>query len=195
MIMTVQIKKEIYLATHEEWRNWLEKNHTISDGVWLIYYKKQSGKPRIPYGEAVEEALCYGWIDGKIKKVNEDYYKQWFTPRRSGSRWSKLNIERVHRLTKEGRMKEKGLQAFSEVMEKPDLVYDNRPKGDLDIPPDLLEELKENEKALDNFNRFSQSAQQLYLLWLNDAKRAETRLRRIARIVDLCEKNIRPGMM
>ena len=73
---------ELYVKTREEWRKWLEENHSSVQGIWLIYYKKPSGKPRIPYNEAVEEALCFGWIDGKIKRVNEDYYVQWFTPRR-----------------------------------------------------------------------------------------------------------------
>ena len=75
--------------------NGLEVNHSTVKGIWLIYYKKNSGKPRISYPDAVEEAICFGWIDGKIKRVDDYYYKQWFTPRRQGSRWSKLNIDRA----------------------------------------------------------------------------------------------------
>ena len=96
---------ELYVKTRAEWRKWLEENHSSVQGIWLIYYKKISGRPRIPYSDAVEEALCFGWIDGKIKRVNDDYYIQWFTPRRPGSRWSKLNMGKVEKLIREDRMK------------------------------------------------------------------------------------------
>ncbi len=89
------LNMEIYLRTREEWRKWLEKNHDNCTEIWLRYYKKPSGMLRIPYSDAVEEALCFGWIDGKIKRINEDYYIQRFTPRRPGSRWPKYNIERM----------------------------------------------------------------------------------------------------
>ena len=94
---------ELYLKTREEWRKWLEENHSKAEEIWLIYYKKPSGKSRIPYTDAVEEALCFGWIDGKIKRINDDYYIQRFTPRRPGSKWSKLNMERVQKLIKKAR--------------------------------------------------------------------------------------------
>jgi len=183
------------VKTRFEWHDWLEKNHSVIDGVWLIYYKKPSGKPRIPYVDAVEEALCFGWIDGKIKRINEDYYIQRFTPRRSGSRWSKYNVERVERLIREGRMRPEGLKAYEDAIRKPGLVYDNKADGDPVIPLDLLSALKENIKAYTNFLNFSQSIRRIYIGWLNSAKREETRIRRIEKIVNLSEKNTRPGMM
>jgi uncharacterized protein YdeI (YjbR/CyaY-like superfamily) len=186
---------EHYFATQVEWRRWLEENHSNSDGIWLIYYKKQSGKPRIPYNDAVDEALCFGWIDGKIMRVNDDYYKQWFTPRRKGSKWSKLNIQKAQRLISEGLMMEPGLKAYKEAVKFPDRIYDSQPKKKLIIPADLLEELKMNGKAWDNFISFPESAQQLYLRWLDSAKRSETRLRRINKIVDQSANNLRPGIM
>jgi uncharacterized protein YdeI (YjbR/CyaY-like superfamily) len=185
---------ELYLIDRKEWRKWLEKNHKTSEGVWLRYYKKPSGKPRIPYVDAVEEALCFGWIDGKIKRINEDYYIQRFTPRRPGSRWSKYNIERIKKLTEKGLMKPAGLQAFKESVEKPHLVYNNRKDGIPVIPDDLTSELKKNMKAFNNFNNFTQSSQRMYIDWLNSAKKPETRLRRISKIIGLSEKNIKPGM-
>ena len=108
---------ELYVTTRAEWRDWLEENHSTIKEIWLVYYKKPSGKPRIPYVEAVEEALCFGWIDGKIRKINEDYYVQRFTPRRPGSRWSKYNIERVERLIKSGQMKPEGLKAYENALD------------------------------------------------------------------------------
>jgi uncharacterized protein YdeI (YjbR/CyaY-like superfamily) len=186
---------ELYITNRAEWRNWLEENHAITDEVWLIYFKKQSGKPRIPYNDAVEEALCFGWIDGKIKRINEDYYIQRFTPRRTGSRWSKYNLERVQKLIREGIMRPEGLKAYNVVLEKPELIYDNRADGEPVIPDDLMIALRRNIPAWNNFNKFSPSARRIYIGWLNSAKRAETRPGRIEKIVGFSERNIRPGLI
>ena len=179
----------------KEWRKWLARHHDKESEAWLIHYKKGSGKPRIPYDDAVEEALCFGWIDGKIKSINKDYYIQRFTPRRPGSRWSKYNIARVEKMTEAGKMKEEGLKAFRELLDKPHLAYDNISDGDPVIPGDLMEGLRSNIKALSNFNNFPASARRIYIEWLNSSKRQETRDRRIDKIVDRSEKNIKPGMM
>jgi uncharacterized protein YdeI (YjbR/CyaY-like superfamily) len=186
---------ELYVKNREEWRTWLEANHTLVQGIWLIYYKKPSGKPRIPYDDAVEEALCFGWIDGKIRSVNEDYYMQWFTPRRKGSRWSKLNMSRIEKLINENRMKPAGLTAYDEVIRKPNLVYNTRKEANSIVPDDLIEALKKNPVALNNFMSFPPSSRKLYVFWLNDAKREDTRKKRIIRIVDQSERNIKAGMM
>jgi uncharacterized protein YdeI (YjbR/CyaY-like superfamily) len=186
---------EIYLKTRLEWRKWLKKNHSTVDEVWLRYYKKPSGKPRIPYSDAVEEALCFGWIDGKIKRINEDYYIQRFTPRRKGSRWSKYNIERVQKLIKEGRMQKAGLDAYNMVQEKPELIYSDRRDGSPELPEDLNKELNKNKTAFSNFMNFSLSARRIYIEWLNSAKKPETRLRRIDKIIGLAEENIKPGII
>ena len=186
---------EIYLKTREEWRKWLEQNHDTCEEVWLRYYKKPSGMPRIPYSDAVEEALCFGWIDGKIKRINGDYYIQRFTPRRPGSRWSKYNINRIQKLLKEGKMKEPGLKAYNEVVSNPGLIYDNKTDGNPLIPSDLLNELSKNKTAEINFLNFPQSARRIYIEWLNSAKRPETRTGRIAKIVTFAKKNQKPGMM
>jgi uncharacterized protein YdeI (YjbR/CyaY-like superfamily) len=186
---------ELYVTTRAEWHDWLEENHSTTREIWLIFYKKPSGKPRIPYAEAVEEALCFGWIDGKVRKINENYYVQRFTPRRSGSRWSKYNIERVERLIKSGSMRPEGLKAYEKALIKPELIYDNRADGDPVIPEDLLILFKENIQAYTNFLNFSQSTRRIYIEWLNSVKREETRIRRIEKLVKLSEKNIRPGIL
>jgi uncharacterized protein YdeI (YjbR/CyaY-like superfamily) len=186
---------ELYVKNRLEWREWLEKNHSTVGEVWLIYYKKPSGKPRIPYTDAVEEALCFGWIDGKIRRINDDYYIQRFTPRRSGSRWSKYNIERVKRMIILGQMKEPGLEVYQEALNKPDLIYENISDSDPVIPGDLLSALKDNILSYNNFLSFPVSARRLYIEWLNSAKKQETRPRRIDKIVKLSEKNLRPGML
>ena len=186
---------ELYVKNREEWRKWLEDNHSTVDEVWLIYYKKPSGKPRISYNDAVEEALCFGWIDGKLRRINDDYYIQRFTPRRPGSKWSQLNMARVQKLVKEGAMKPVGMEAFKKVLEKPGLAYENREKVDPVIPDDLMLALNDNTLAYNNFLKFSLSNRRLYIFWLNSARRVETRSNRIKKIVERAEKNIVPGMM
>lgn len=186
---------EIHFKNRGDWRGWLERNSRSSDGLWMMNYKKHTGIECIPYEEAVEEALCYGWIDGKIKRINEEYFVRWYTPRRRGSRWSKLNIKRVEKLIQNGRMKPDGLTAYKDVREKPHLVYDNRSSGDSEIPEDLMVELNKNKKAIENFLKFSPSARRLYIGWMNYAKRDKTRQDRIKKIVDFSEQNRKPGML
>jgi len=185
---------ELYFTDRKEWRKWLEKNHNTCEEVWLRYYKKPSGKPRIPYADAVEEALCFGWIDGKIKRINEDYYIQKFTPRRQGSRWSKYNVDRVKKLTEAGMMTEVGMMAYQEAIDKPHLIYDDRRDGVPIVPDDLRYALMKNKTASANFDNFTDSSRRMFISWLDSAKRPETRIKRIARIIDLSEKNIKPGM-
>lgn len=192
---TERSRSELYLTTRQEWHRWLEQNHSTVEEVWLIYYKKPSGKPRIPYVDAVEEALCFGWIDGKINKINDDYFVQRFTPRRQGSRWSKYNIERVQRLLKEGRMMPAGKKVYRKAMERPELIYENKTDGYPKTPDDLMVKFNKNKTAFKNFMNFSESSRRIYIEWLNSAKKPETRFRRIDRIIELADKNIKPGMM
>jgi uncharacterized protein YdeI (YjbR/CyaY-like superfamily) len=186
---------EKYFKNRIEWRRWLEKNSTSAEEIWMIIYKKHTKKPCVSYNEAVEEALCFGWIDGKIKRINDEYFIQRYTPRKSGSRWSKYNIERVKRMIDKGRMKPQGMVAYNEIFEKPDLVYENRSSGDPVIPDDLLSALENNTTAYNNFVSFPPSARRLYIEWLNSAKREETRPGRIVKIVLAAEQNKKPGMI
>ena len=186
---------ELYIKTREEWRQWLLVNHSQSQGVWLIYYKKVSGKARIPYNEAVEEAICFGWIDGKIKRVNDDYCIQWYTPRRQGSKWSKLNISRAQKLIADGSMHQAGMEEYEKTIKRPALVYDVRVEDNTPLPEDLMTALKSKPIAYNHFINFPPSSRRLYILWLNSAKREETRHKRILRIVENSINNIRAGMM
>src|SRR5437763_427402 len=103
------ISKTLYVTTRDAWRAWLAKHYDSETEVWLIYYKKQSGQPRIPYDHAVEEALCFGWIDSLVKRIDDDKFAQKFTPRRDWTKWSALNKRRMRKLVREGRMTEAGL--------------------------------------------------------------------------------------
>lgn len=186
---------ELYFKTRQEWHNWLDENHKKADGIWFVFYKKNSGKPTVAYNDAVEVALCFGWIDGKIKSVNEEYYIQWFTPRRPGSRWSKLNVSRVQKLITENRMMPSGLTAFEKAKDKPELIYEIKTDDIPSVPDDLLAALRDNTAAYDNFVNFPPSSRRLYIFWLNDAKRPQTRIDRITKIVERSQKNIKAGMM
>lgn len=186
---------ELYFRSSEEWRSWLESNYQSKDGIWMVMYKKHTGRECILYNEAVEEALCFGWIDGKIKRISDEYYIQFYTPRRAGSRWSKYNIERVEKLIREQKMTPSGMEVYNEIFKKPQLIYGNRATGNPDIPADLLAALKEKKTAFDNFMKFPPSARRLYIEWYKYAKRDKTRIERIRKIISRSEQNIRPGML
>lgn len=140
--------KTLYVTDRNEWRSWLVENHDKEKAIWLVYYRKASGKPRIPYNDAVEEALCYGWIDSTVKGMDEERFVQRFTPRRSTSVLSEMNRERIRRLIKGKKMTSFGLRAVSHVFDKDD-------DDELVISPDIVEALKGNERAWENFRKFS----------------------------------------
>jgi uncharacterized protein YdeI (YjbR/CyaY-like superfamily) len=180
--------------TADEWRSWLEENQTRATGVWISLQKAKSPHTGIKYDDALDEALCYGWIDGKMKRINDHQFIQWFSPRRSNSLWSKRNRERAEKLIKDKRMQEAGYVEIQRAREngKWEKAYSSRRPPE--VPGDLLEALKANPKAYENFRNFTNSAQLMYVYWINDAKRAETRSRRINRVVELSELNIKPGI-
>ncbi len=180
--------KTVSAKDRRAWRAWLAKNHARSQGVWLLYYKKASGRPSVSYAEAVEEALCFGWIDSKINSVDEASYKQVFTPRRPGSVWSKLNKERVARLVEAGLMTEAGLSKIEAA--KRDGSWSSLDAVEsLEVPPDLRRALDAVPKAAANFAAFNNSTRKRFLHRINDARRPETRARRIAEAVERAARN------
>jgi uncharacterized protein YdeI (YjbR/CyaY-like superfamily) len=190
----MEITGNLYITNRAEWRNWLEKNHRSKKEIWLIYYKKHTGEPRIPYDDAVEEAICFGWIDSTIRKIDEEKYAQKYTPRRSGSIWSQLNIKRAQKLIKEGRMTEAGLRLFKEAGKKKS-ARERYTGRKLTIPVDLKRALAKNKKALKNFGNFAPSYKKLYIWWIEAAQKKETRERRIKQVVVWAKQNKKPGML
>jgi uncharacterized protein YdeI (YjbR/CyaY-like superfamily) len=185
---------ELHFTKREEWRNWLKNNRASVKEAWLVFYKKPSGKTRIPYNDAVEEALCFGWIDGKLKKINDDYYIQRFTPRRRDSIWSEINVSRARKMISEELMMKSGMDVFQVYLDNPSLL-NVRNMEVPDMPEKLLLELKKNKKAYDNFLNFPVSTRRIYLQWLTAAKRDETFSRRTSKILELSEKNIKTSML
>ncbi len=183
--------QRIEAKTREEWHQWLEDNHSNSPGIWLIYYKKGSGKPTVSYEEAVEEALSFGWIDSKVNAIDEERYMQIFTPRKTGSIWSKLNKQRIKNLMENGLMMPAGLEKV-EVAKKDGSWYFLDDIEKMIIPPDLKEALDSNVIAKNNFEAFGDSSKKQILYWIKTAKREITRKNRIEKVVILAAENKKP---
>ena len=174
----------------KEWRRWLDKNGEKEKSVWLIIYKKESGVPSINYKQAVEEALCFGWIDSKPNKRDEQSYYQFFAKRNPKSKWSKINKEKVAQLIEEGRMTKTGLAAI-EIAKQNGSWTSLDAIDNLVMPGDLQKALNKNKTALKNFNAFPISSKKIILGWIADAKREDTRIKRISETVTQAQKNLR----
>jgi uncharacterized protein YdeI (YjbR/CyaY-like superfamily) len=176
----------------ESWRTWLEEHGTSETEVWLVYYKASSGKPTISYTDSLEEALCFGWVDSIIQKVDKEKYARKFTPRKAGSKWSELNKHLVAKLVKEGRMTEAGLAKADFPLHEAQSSRPKRPA--LPLPDWLKEGLMTNPAAWENFQKLAPSHQRNYIGWISDAKREETRQRRIQEAIGRLEKNETLGL-
>jgi uncharacterized protein YdeI (YjbR/CyaY-like superfamily) len=180
-----------YAINRQEWREWLEKNHHTSIGIWLIYYKVKSGKPSVQYSEAVKEALCFGWIDSKVKSLDEERYMQIFTPRKAKSVWSKLNKKYIEELIEQNLMTDVGLKKIE--VAKQDTSWNQLDAiEELIIPADLKQALEANETANRYFQAFNNSSKKNILFWIESAKRPETRLKRIEQTISSAELNKNP---
>jgi uncharacterized protein YdeI (YjbR/CyaY-like superfamily) len=188
----MQITKLAYAANRAEWRTWLEQHHTAEREVWLVYYKKGSGKSSATYLESLEEALCFGWIDSIIQKIDDEKYARKFNPRRAGSKWSELNKHLVAKLVKEGRMTEAGLATVDFSLPEAEAPRPKRPE--LPLPDWLKAGLMNNPKAWENFSNLPPSHKRNYIGWISDAKKDVTRQRRIREAIQRLEKNERLGL-
>ena len=180
----------IHVPSRAAWRAWLAEHHATSPGVWLIIHKKNSTEPGVSYDEAVEEALCFGWIDSKTTALDATRFKQVFTPRNPKSIWAKSNKERVTRLIEQGLMAPAGL-AVIEVAKANGAWTAYDAVDELAMPEDFAASLRANPTAEAYWNGFSTSVKKGILYFIASAKRPETRARRIARTVELAEQNIR----
>jgi uncharacterized protein YdeI (YjbR/CyaY-like superfamily) len=177
-------------ATRAEWRAWLQAHHATVPGVWLILAKKNSALPGVRYEEAVEEALCFGWIDSKTMALDEHRVKQTFTPRKAGGTWARSNKERVERLLAEGLMAPAGIAVIERA--QADGSWNALDEiEDLAVPDDLAAAWAGNDIAQANFAAFPPTARRAYLWWIRTAKRPETRRKRIAETVRLVEQNVK----
>jgi uncharacterized protein YdeI (YjbR/CyaY-like superfamily) len=169
------------------WRAWLERHYLRRDEIWVVYYKKHTGKASVSYDEAVEEAICFGWIDGLVKRVDDERHMQRFTPRRKGSVWSAVNLRRFARLVEQGLVMDAGHAAGPKAGTKVADVSWLRP----DVIPEIVERLiGRNKTALKNLKAMAPSYRKHFVYYIDSAKRPETRERRAQMAIALLEQNI-----
>jgi len=191
--MAIPELKTFYAKDRSAWRKWLEKNHVKSPGVWLVYNKKSSGKPKVEYNDAVEEALCFGWIDSTIRPVDDDQYMQRFTPRKLKSGWSALNKQRVERMIEKGLMTKAGFEKIETA--KRNGSWESHDHIDaIQLPEDFEKALLKNKKAKINFENFPQFTKKQFLYRINSARRPETRKERIKLCVRMAAANKKPSV-
>lgn len=179
----------LFFENRQEWRKWLKKNHQKAKEVWLLYYKKHTGKPSISHEQAVEEALCFGWIDSQVKRIDEQRFIQKYTPRSDKSVWSKINKDTAERLIKERKMTLTGMAKIVVAKKKGSWQAAYTSKKKLPIPKELKEILIENKIAWKNFRHFANTYQNMYVGWVVDAKTSITKRKRIKVVFENSLKN------
>ena len=191
---SIELNGALFFNNRKEWRSWLKENHMVKKEVWLIHYKKSSSKLNLNHFNAVEEAICFGWIDSKLKKIDEERFILRYTPRRPHSVWSKRNKDTAKKMISLGKMMPAGLEKINQAkkLEYWDKAYTNLLKEQ--IPNDLKNALMVNKTAWDNFQHFANSYRNTYIGWVNNAKTENTRKRRIAEVVKRSLDNKKPGI-
>jgi len=183
-----------FFTTPEQFRQWLERNHDSAAELLIGFHKKASGKKSIIYAEALDEALCFGWIDGVRRGLNETSYVQRFTPRKPRSIWSNINVKHVERLKKEGRMHPAGLEAYARRDPKRTGIYsfENRP---LELDPEYEKTFRQNKAAWKFFQEQPAGYRRLLIFRTMSAKKEETRLRRLKQLIECSAKGERMGIL
>jgi len=186
--------QSIHFSNREKFRNWLKRNHNQYRGLWLVFYKKGTRVKNITYDAAVEEALCFGWIDSIVKRIDDEKYVRKFTPRTNTSNWSPSNKKRVLKLIEEGQMTEIGLNKIDIYNETGAINWQEDKLSEeysrkTEIPDFMVKHLKENEPAYQNFNNLAPSYKQQFIDWVTSAKKKETIDRRLKKSVELLKVN------
>jgi len=174
---------QLHVENRNRWRAWLEANAERVPEVWLVYYKKETGRPCVAYEDSVEEAICFGWIDGKIKNIDQTRFARLFTPRKPKSKWSASNIERARRMIKEGKMTAAGAKVFD--------PRNQTPAHPTKLPASLGQQFRKQETAWENFTHFPRSYQRMTIGWVASAKQEATRLRRLQQLIAESSRNQR----
>jgi len=180
----------VHVETREAWRSWLEEHHATDTGVWLASWKATTGRPRPSYEESVEEALCFGWIDSKGRALDDERTLLWFAPRRPGSGWSRPNKERIERLERAGRLADAGRRVIERAKQDGSWTLLDAVE-DLVVPDDLARAFAERPGARGHWESFPRSAKRSILEWIVQAKRAETRMRRVTETADAAQRGER----
>ena len=181
----------IFFADAQKFRAWLAKNHDKLDEAQIGFYKKGSGIPSMTWQEAVDQALCYGWIDGKVNRIDDVSYMHRFTPRKPTSNWSAVNIKRAKELIEEGLMQPAGLEAFNRRSEDKSAIYSYEQRKNPKLPPEYEKRLRKNKKAWSYFDKQAPYYKKVVVYWVTSAKKEETRLRRLQQLIGHSEKERR----
>jgi len=175
----MEITQTLYITRRKDWRDWLKKHHQSSKEIWLVYPKKGTGKPRIEYNDAVEEALCFGWIDSIVKKLDEENTAQRFSPRKPKAKYSQANIERLRTLVSKKRVIKEVAENLKDILNEKFV-----------IPPDILEAIKANKEAGKNFKKFSASYKRIRIAFIDGARKRPAEFKkRLRHFIEMTEKN------
>ena len=185
---------KLYISNRKEWRKWLRENNSNVKEVWLIYYKKHTNKPRIPYDDAVEEALCFGWIDSTVKRIDDEKYCQKFTPRNLKSIWSEHNKKRVSKMITKGKMTKHGMEKVKAAKKKGEWYKTVEAVQEFNMPLELTRLLSTNKNAGEFFNELSPSHKKQYIGWIASAKKVETKEKRAGEALKLLKNKQKLGM-
>lgn len=179
----MEVGETLYVTERAEWRAWLEEHSSSKEAIWLVYYRQDSGKPRIPYAIAVEEALCFGWIDGIVKKLDLERSAQRYTPRRKRSNWSELNKERVRRLLAAGQMTDAGMEAVGDALDEP-FVF----------AKDVLKAIHSDKDAWKHYQTFSECYQRIRVGYIQEGRgNPEVFQQRLAHFIKMTAKGKKYG--
>ncbi len=184
----------VFFKNRTAWRSWLSKNFARESEVWILTYKVHTGKAGLSYQDALEEALCYGWIDSRMRRIDDEKHMWRFAPRKPNSIWSLKNRRTVERLIKEGRMTPNGLRRVEDAKRTGQWAKAISPSMPPKMPREMKEALMKNKKAWKNFQAFAKSYRTTYIYWVLTAKHDETRKKRIKIIVERAEKNLKMYM-
>jgi uncharacterized protein YdeI (YjbR/CyaY-like superfamily) len=186
---TQKILKTFEARSPKVWRKWLEKHHASEAEVWLLFYKEHTGEKSIELGDAIDEALCFGWIDSLVRRLDDDRYARKFTPRKLNSRWSTINRRRYAALKAEGRLAQPGLDR------PPTARSGDAPRPSITaLPPYLDKELQANPRAREHFEKLAPSCKRNYIAWVDSAKRDETKQKRLREMIGLLEAGQKLGL-
>jgi len=188
------MQPRVHCADRPAWRHWLQLNHDKCAEAWLVFFRKHTGKPCVAYRDAVEEAICFGWIDGLKKRIDEECYAYRFTPRKRQSKWSPLNIRLAERMLAKGKMTAAGQAAYERRKPYDDTFLRARRAGEPDLPPTIETALRANDTAWKNYLALAPGYRRQYAGWLTSAVKPETRARRLEEALRLLEQNRKLGM-
>jgi len=191
----MQITNPKHFKTRGEFRKWLKKNHAKQKELWILFYKVHTNKKSVRYAEAVEEALCFGWIDGIVKRIDDEKHAQRYTPRKPRSIWSNVNKERAKQMIDSGKMTEAGLAKIKEAKKSGwwQKAYTTS-RSEYEMSEEMKKVLMSDKEAWRNFQNFSRGGQNTYIFWVNYAKREETKKKRMHIVLERAKKNMPPGL-